>query len=391
MWFVLSIIGLMLAADAWWWWFAHRLSRRAGLGRGWRIAIGITMSTAILGLILLLVARMLRMHGMIMPEWAVKLVFVWHFLVLPLVFLPSVIGKTVLWLKRAVFPPKPDAEGPSVNPSRRAFLAQTMIVVPPAITLAMTGHSVMTRDDFRVRRLDVPLRNLPPALEGLTIAQITDPHVGSFMSDAKYQAIIRATNELDADLILQGGDLINHSLNDLPDGIQMLQQMRARYGVLSCQGNHDCIESRAKFEEITRRADIGMLLDESRVLQINGQALQVIAPRWGARTDDGVRAGVERVLKQRRSDAFAILLAHHPHAFDSASDAGIPLTLGGHTHGGQFQLIEDVGFGPLMYKYWSGLYRKGDSATIVSNGIGNWFPLRINVPCEIIHLTLRRA
>lgn len=391
MWFVLSIIGLMLAADAWWWRFAHRLSRRAGLGRGWRIAIGITMSTAILGLILLLVARMLRMHGMIMPEWAVKLVFIWHFLVLPLVFLPSVIGKTLLWFKRAVLPPKRDAEAGPVNASRRAFLAQAAVVVPPAITLAMAGHSAMARDDFRVRRLDVPLKNLPPALEGLTIAQITDPHVGSFMSDAKYQAIIRATNELDADLILQGGDLINHSLNDLPDGIQMLRQMRARYGVLSCQGNHDCIESRAKFEEITRRADVGMLLDESRVLQINGQALQVIAPRWGSRSDDGVRAGVERVLKQRRSDAFAILLAHHPHAFDSASDAGVPLTLGGHTHGGQFQLIEDVGFGPLMYKYWSGLYRKGDSATVISNGIGNWFPLRINVPCEIIHLTLRRA
>jgi uncharacterized protein len=117
----------------------------------------------------------------------------------------------------------------------------------------------------------------------------------------------------------------------------------------------------------------------------------VMAPRWGSRSEEGVRAGVENVLKQRRSDTFAILLAHHPHAFDPAADAGVPLTVGGHTHGGQFQLIEDVDFGQLMYKYWSGLYRKGDSFTSISNGIGNWFPLRINVPCEIIHLTLRRA
>lgn len=387
MWFVLSIIGLMLVADIWWWRFAHRASRRAGLGRGWRIAIGMTMSVAISGLVLLLVTRMLR--AQIMPEWGIKIVFIWHFIVLPLIFLPSVVGGVFTWLKRAISPPKPDAE--PANPSRRAFLAQTMIVVPPALTLAMAGQSAMARDDFRIRRIDVPMPNLPPALEGMTIAQITDPHVGSFMSDAKYQSIIRATNELDADLVLNGGDLINHAIKDLPDGIQMLQQMKARHAVLSCQGNHDCIESRAKFEEMTRRADVGMLLDESRTLRVNGHPVQVLAPRWGARTDEGVRTSVEKLLQQRRSDAFAIVLAHHPHAFDAAADADVPLTIGGHTHGGQFQLIEDIGFGPLMYKYWSGLYRKGNSFTSISNGIGNWFPLRINVPCEIIHLTLRRA
>ncbi|MEL7239886.1 MAG: metallophosphoesterase, partial [Planctomycetota bacterium] len=95
-------------------------------------------------------------------------------------------------------------------------------------------------------------------------------------------------------------------------------------------------------------------------------------------------------LPKPRDGAFPILLAHHPHAFDSAKQAGIPLTLAGHTHGGQLMLPGDLGFGPIMYKYWSGTYRDPatDAAVVVSNGSGNWFPLRTYAPAEVILLTL---
>jgi hypothetical protein len=115
--------------------------------------------------------------------------------------------------------------------------------------------------------------------------------------------------------------------------------------------------------------------------------------RWGGRSgfDAATGAHVRNTLRLRRSDAFPILLAHHPHAFDPAAEAGIPLTLAGHTHGGQLMLTEHIGPGPLMYKYWSGMYRKEQSQLVVSNGVGNWFPLRINAPAEIVHITLRPA
>ena len=69
----------------------------------------------------------------------------------------------------------------------------------------------------------------------------------------------------------------------------------------------------------------------------------------------------------------------------------MPLTLAGHTHGGQLMLTESIGAGPALFKYWSGLYRRESSALVVSNGVGNWFPLRVNAPAEIIHITLHRA
>src|SRR2546421_5506017 len=101
---------------------------------------------------------------------------------------------------------------------------------------------------------------------------------------------------------------------------------------------------------------------------------------------------MQRVCALRNRDQFQILLAHHPHAFDPAAAAGIPLTLSGHTHGGQLMLNERLGAGPVMFRYWSGLYRKPDgNALFVSNGVGNWFPLRLHAPAEIVHLTLRSA
>ena len=97
------------------------------------------------------------------------------------------------------------------------------------------------------------------------------------------------------------------------------------------------------------------------------------------------------LVQQRDRDAFPILLAHHPHAFDAAAEAEMPLTLSGHTHGGQLMLNEQLGFGPAMFRYWSGLYQRGQSKLIVSNGVGNWFPLRTNAQAEIVHITLRRS
>jgi len=99
---------------------------------------------------------------------------------------------------------------------------------------------------------------------------------------------------------------------------------------------------------------------------------------------------VRRLMSQREPETFPILLAHHPHAFDAAAEASLPVTLSGHTHGGQLMLNEQRGFGPALFRYWSGLYSKGASKLIVSNGVGNWFPLRVRAPAELVHLTLVR-
>jgi hypothetical protein len=67
------------------------------------------------------------------------------------------------------------------------------------------------------------------------------------------------------------------------------------------------------------------------------------------------------------------------------------LVLSGHTHGGQLMLSRNFGVGPLRFRYWAGLYKKPNSQLFISNGFGSWFPLRVNAPAEVVHITLERG
>lgn len=246
----------------------------------------------------------------------------------------------------------------------------------------------------------MPIRGLPVALDGCTIAHVSDIHAGTFTAGRKLAEITEVTNGLKADLVMVTGDFIDFNLRQMSNVKEMLKRLDRPDRTFMCEGNHDLFQDRDEFEgqmaEFRRSYGVPLLVNESRRLAVNGQAVQVLGLRWGyKRPHEGamIDANMDELMRQRQADAFPILLAHHPHAFDNAADAGIPLTLSGHTHGGQLMLTKQFGAGSLMFKYWSGLYRKreGRSSLVVSNGAGNWFPLRINAPAEIIHITLRRA
>jgi predicted MPP superfamily phosphohydrolase len=205
--------------------------------------------------------------------------------------------------------------------------------------------------------------------------------------------MVNTTNALRADLVLLTGDLINHDLSDLSEGIALVKRMEGRFGLWMIEGNHDLFENGEEFERRVKASGVPLLLNESAVANVRSHPVQFFGLRWmpgAARERDRVTSEwVRELMKQRQPEAFPILLAHHPHAFDAAAEARLPLTLSGHTHGGQLMFDSQHGFGPAMFRYWSGLYRRGNCQTVVSNGVGNWFPIRINAPAEIVHLTLR--
>jgi predicted MPP superfamily phosphohydrolase len=279
--------------------------------------------------------------------------------------------------------------------SRREFLGFAAAVTPPLFTLTLTGVAMSQLNNFRVRRFVIPISGLPRALDGATIAQVSDMHVGRFTSGRVLEKMVSTVNELRADLVLLTGDLINDALADLDHGIELVRKMEARFGLYLIEGNHDLIEDGAAFERRTRNSGIPFLLDQSASVTVNGAPIQLLGLSWtrigGPKREAAIAQSVRELLRQRDAAAFPILLAHHPHAFDAAAAAGVPLTLSGHTHGGQLMLNEQLGFGPGMFRYWSGLYTRGESKLIVSNGVGNWYPLRVNAPAELIHITLRVA
>jgi predicted MPP superfamily phosphohydrolase len=285
---------------------------------------------------------------------------------------------------------------PSPTISRRQMLAGVAaIAAPPLVTAIGVARAIPQLDDFRIRQLHLALPGLPPNLDGLRIAHLSDIHVGRYTRRGTLPKIVDAVNGLKADLVLFTGDLIDLSLDDLDRGIDAMKRIDPRHGLAMIEGNHDLIENADAFDRRTKAAGLPLLVDEAMTIPIRGERVQLLGMRWGSASGDRRRAGdqsfqqsLQRLLPQRENGAHPILLAHHPHAFDAAAAAGLPLTLSGHTHGGQLMLNERLGFGPVFFRYWSGLYRKSVSQLVVSNGVGNWFPLRTNAPAEIVELVL---
>jgi predicted MPP superfamily phosphohydrolase len=398
--FLFIIITIVVSLNALWWIVSSRLSRHSR----WRHLLTVFMVLQVGGFFWLLLGRLSRSGGdRLLPKFAVTALVLWHMLVLPILVillglaLPLVlaIGLARFWARHRQQKSSAAVTEPRRTLSRREFLGFASAAVPPLVTLSLTGLAMRQLNNFRVRRFTLSIENLPADLDGMTIAQVSDMHAGRFTSGRVLSEVVRVTNELRSDLVLLTGDLINDDLAYLDHGIELVRAMQARFGIYLIEGNHDLIENGKEFERRVKASGIPFLLDESTIVSIRGTPVQLFGLSW-TRTrqnrDLVIASSVRQLLTQRESSAFPILLAHHPHAFDAAAQASIPLTISGHTHGGQLMLNEQVGFGPAIFRYWSGLYTRAQSKLIVSNGVGNWFPLRINAPAEIIHLTLvRRA
>lgn len=417
--FRLIILSFVLA-DGLWLWFGTRLLREARVWPWLRRAIAAFVVVMIVSAAFwLLRAETSRSIQAYYPTAVLQALFLWHLVVLPLgliLLLVHAIAFGTLdaaawtWTRLKPRPKTADAgrdatdvgAPPASNTdtrtappvaalTRRRFLGAAVACIPPALVATGVGGATIQLGQFRTHRvrLAMPADVLAPELDGLTLVHVSDLHHGRFTTPAFLDAVTRRVNELQPDLVVFTGDLIDYSLNDLPPAIAMLRGMKPRHGLVSCIGNHDLFDSGPEFVKRSRDAGIDMLHDDDTTLTIRGAKVQVMGLRWTA-NDLQAEERVGEMVRRVRRDALPILLAHHPHAFDAAASAGIPLTLAGHTHGGQLMLTNTLGPGPIMYRYWSDLYQRGRSSLLVSNGVGNWFPLRINAPAEITHVTLTR-
>lgn len=381
------ILGIPLLSFAWWIW-ADRRMKRLGAGPGWRIGLSFAVLALLVGYVWVLLARR-EMVATQIPAELYALVLLWGLIFLPFVGVPSMLGWSFWEIGRRLFKRTRPLETPVGRKwTRREWLAAA-VSLPVVATYATAAFNFPRMTRFRVREMTVSLKDLPSELDGMRIAHVTDTHVGKFTRGRVLDEIVAATNQLDADLVLFTGDLIDNTILDLPQAVAMLQQMRARSGVFVIEGNHDLFDDPAGFEKGVRAGGLAMLRNESATVQVRGVPVQLLGIVWNHGEEETAR-NVDTVTALRDSAAFPILMAHHPHAFDRAAELGLPLTLACDTHGGQFMLNQNVGAGSAMFRYWSGLYQKAGRALVVGNGTGNWFPVRMNAPAEIIHLTLRR-
>jgi uncharacterized protein len=389
---------IMIALDVAWWVFALCLAKRTL----WRVLVSAFMAIQLFAILNELAGRLgiLGMDLTHVPTVFLAANMIWHNLVLPFFSLFGFIYVCLKLLQRqrakAAKPELPADASKASNPvSRREFIGACAALAPPLLTFSLAGIAMRQLSHFRLRRFTLSLPSLPRQLDGVTIANVSDIHVGEWTHGQVLRDIVNTTNSLRADVVVLTGDLINYELSDLSGALDLVKAMPGRYGTWMVEGNHDLLQNGLEFEQRVKISGVPLLLDESAVATVRGYPIQFFGLRWmdcvGHRLDRVTAFQMQSVLRQRHPDAFPIVLAHHPHVFDAAVEANMPLTLTGHTHGGQLMLTKDIGVGPTLFRYWSGFYQRNQSQLIVSNGVGNTFPLRIDAPAEIVHITLRCA
>ncbi|BEP33034.1 metallophosphoesterase [Variovorax sp. V59] len=279
-----------------------------------------------------------------------------------------------------------------------------MAVLVLATLVSMVGF-LNARRTADVKRVEVPIRGLPAALEGFTIAQLSDIHVGPTIRNAYIQRIVDAVNRLGADAIAITGDLVDGSVAELREHIAPLAGLRARHGTFVVTGNHEYYAGAHAWIDELRRLGLKVLLNEHVVLQTRNVR--------GAQNDEElfesqlVLAGVTDYTAGHFDAAHAsdphlalfdapplvhtrVLLAHQPRSATLAAQAGYQLQLSGHTHGGQF--FPWNLFVPMQQPFTAGLHRLHDMWVYVSRGTGYWGPpKRFGAPSEITLLTLVMA
>ena len=271
--------------------------------------------------------------------------------------------------------------------------ADSALVVPLVALLVTVLGFWNARRTARVVRVDVPVAALPAALEGFTVAQITDIHVGPTIKQHYLQAIVRKVNALEADMVAITGDLVDGKVHELADHVAPLAQLRSRHGSFFVTGNHEYYSGAHAWMAELRRLGVRVLMNEHVVLQQNQAAVVLagVADFHADRFDPSHRSDPHAAIAGAPLDAgVRLLLAHQPRSAFEAAKAGFDVQLSGHTHGGQFWPWNL--FVPLQQPFTAGLRRLQDLWVYTSRGTGYWGPpKRFGAPSEITLLRLVAA
>ena len=264
-------------------------------------------------------------------------------------------------------------------------------VIGCALLLTVIGYA-NARRLAAVVDIDVPIKGLSPALEGFTIVQISDIHVGPTIKRSYLRAIVDKVNSLKADMIAITGDLVDGSVQQLSEHTAPLEQLRSRHGAYFVTGNHEYYSNAHAWIEEVRRLGLTVLMNEHVVLQHHGASLVLagVTDFTAHHFDENHRSDPHAAIRNAPVSSVRVLLAHQPRSAAAASDAGFDLQLSGHTHGGQF--FPWNFFVPLQQPYVAGLNRLKDLWVYTSRGTGYWGPpKRLLAPSEITRLRLVSA
>jgi uncharacterized protein len=294
------------------------------------------------------------------------------------------------------------SSGALVSPGRRQFLERSATAVVAAPFVAGAYGLFYGRLNLEITRQRTKLARLPKAFHGFRIVQLSDIHIGPFMTESQIRKYVAMANELKPDLIALTGDFVTWDPSTQRAVVSALTGLHAPFGIFGCLGNHEAW-SRTE-DSITRMfQDVGIrILRQARVaVSSGGEAFNLMgvdfetSRHMSPGSEHFVRTYLTGVETLVAPGTVNILMSHNPDTFDRAAELGIDLSLAGHTHGGQVALefvSPEIAPSRLVTPYVAGWFQKPGGQLYVNRGIGTiGVPIRIGAPPEITVYELVRA
>ncbi len=300
-------------------------------------------------------------------------------------------------------PSSPSSLSSSPTISRSDFLMKTALVAGAVPLVAFSYGIVSGAHDYRVRRIKLPLKNLPSGFNGLKIAQLSDIHSGSFFNKTAVKGGVEMLLREKPDLVFFTGDLVNSKAEEVRDYISIFDKVRAPMGVFSTLGNHDYGDYAEWPSPEAKRKNLNdlkaahkqlgwqLMMDENHILEANGDKIALIGiQNWGAGARWPKYGDLAKALRGAEDYPVKLLLSHDPSHWDAQVRPKFPeidVMFAGHTHGMQFGIETELfRWSPSQYAYkqWAGLYQEGDQRLYVNRGYGYiGYPGRVGILPEV--------
>ena len=284
-----------------------------------------------------------------------------------------------------------DAAGPA-DPHRREILIQSMNAALIAAAGGLTAYGIYeARRRPAVIEVEVPVKDLPPSLQGFRIVQITDIHAGLTVTKPFVETVVEMANAQMPDIVAFTGDLVDGTVAHLREHVAPMKNLQGRYGRFFITGNHEYYSGALPWVEEAKRLGFDVLLNEHRVIRQGGGTIVLagVTDTSAGGFIPGHRSDPHRAVAGAPRADVKILLAHQPKSVYEGSKAGFDVQISGHTHGGQFipwNFLATIG-----QPYIKGLHKYGDTWIYVSKGTGYWGPpIRLAARSEITVLSLVR-
>jgi predicted MPP superfamily phosphohydrolase len=277
--------------------------------------------------------------------------------------------------------------------SRRTFLKAALALMGGAVASAPLAWLYATQvepDWLQIVRKTIPISGLPQPLVGFTLAQFSDLHLGSYMSEDEARSAVEAVNTCGAQAIVFTGDFVSQLHQGEAETVaRVFARLQAPLGVYAVLGNHDHWTDAEKVAGAAQAAGVTVLRNQGISLLEGALWLAGVDDIWEDMHD------LPKALEGAPPHSAVILLAHEPDFADqSAVDERVALQLSGHSHGGQVRLPL-IGARVLPFlgrKYPYGLRQVGSMWLYTNRGVGVIAPpVRFNCRPEVTLFTLQRA